>query len=581
MNVSIARTLADANRHPEQVIRRRDEDSTHLVYLDEWQRFVALKIYRREFFADGSVIRMFLDRVEMVQARYAAGIAYPFLGGHENGRLYLLLQLLPGHHLLDLVQHRGPLDSPTLFALAEGIAERLEFVHRHYDLAPSLEPDEVSIHRDGPHEWTAGFSSYDLRPVRAREDCPRELRAIRDFTRLLQFLRTGKPCASFEALLEAISSEPALQPGTDPAGHLLRRLAMAEEEERPQTFPELRQAIEAAAPGTTPLPDLAQPPVSRSLLHWIPGPSALTDRFHYRQPVASLDFPSSFSAWDVLEDHPCRVHLLPPVRPERPHLHALLQQCVRLAHQNDVPEFTPVDAVMSDPSCCLISEVPADDLNLCEILKRREPLRLPEALHLIRQVAEVVEKLTGTGRLLPVLQLQNVLLRPARTGSTESWWKDLSEATDFQLFLRPFPTNLIFTEAPALSEIGGKGAARARATRNFFHPQFALVALAHRILRAAYPAVEDMPAPLAVVFHRAFSQSAPVPLSALAARLEKAARAAASGRSGTATQPAGSAALRRPALSFAKLLSSKTTQTALLAGALWVSSALPLLAAAL
>lgn len=576
MNVSIARTLADANRHPEQIIRRREEDSTHLVYLDEWQRFVALKIYRREFFADGSVIRVFLDRVEMVQARYASGIAYPFLGGHENGRLYLLLQQLPGHPLFDLIQHRGPLDSATLFALAEGIASRLEFVLRHYDLLPSLEPEEVFIHRDGPHDWAVGFAGYDLRPARKREDCPREAKAIREFAVLLHFLRTGTRCASWDELSGLSPASPTAGSGSDPANRLLRLLLSSEEEERPHTFADLRRVLEEAAPSAAPHPELAQPPVSRSLLHWVPEPSALTDRFQYRQPLASLDFPSAFAAWDVLEDHASRVHLLPPVRPERANLHALLQQCVRLAHQSDVPEFTAIDAVMSDPSCCLISEVPQDDLSLCDILKRREQLTLPEALHLIRCVAEVADKLIAKGRLLPVLQPQNVLIRPASPAGQETWWQDLSSNQAFQLFIRPFPTNLIHTEAPPLSEIGGKGAARARATRNYFHPQFALVALAHRILRAAFRPGEETPAPLAAVFHKAFMQSsAPLP-SALADRLDKAARAIPSNRPLSSPDPSAS----RPGFSFAKLLTSKTAQTALLTATFWVSSALGLLAVA-
>lgn len=553
MNVSIARTLAEASRHPAQVIRRGAEDSTHLIYIDDWQQFVAMKIYRREFFADGGVVRQFLERVEGVQAAYASGIAYPFAGGHENGRLYLLLQQLPGHRLTDLVQQCGPLRPSSLIAIGGLIANRLDFVHRHYDLAPSLKPEDVYIHREGPHEWTAGFSDYDLRPVRQPWAYSRESKAVRDLTLLLSYLQTASVCASFDDLL--LEPLPALEgPEAERVSRLFRRLLSPNEAARPQTIAEFLRLLGDVTPGAGAEPDLLQPSVSRSLLHWVPEPSALTDRFHYGHPLASLEFPASFEAWDVLEDHACRVHVLPPPKPEHANLSALVQQCVKLAHRNDAGDFTSVDSVMSDPSCCLVSELPPEDLNLWEILKRRERVDLAEAVNVLRLLAETVDRLSGQGFRLPVLQPQNILLRPVDPNAGPGWWEELSPAAALRLTIRPFPTNFLFTEAPALSEIAGSRSARARATRNYFHPRHAPAALAHRVVCCTLRPGEEMAAPLATVFQAAFALPESLPLSVLVARLEKAEksvhRVKSEAEEGIRQAPYD---VRRPAFSFAGL----------------------------
>lgn len=569
MNVSIARTLADANRQPAQVIRRGEESSTHLIYIDEWQRFVAMKIYRREFFADANVVRQFQDRVQDVQARYASGIAYPFFGGHENGRLFLLLQQFPGHHLADLIAHRGPLDPSTLFALGGLILTRLEFVHRHYGLSPSLEPSEVYIHRDGPHEWTIGFSDYDLRPLRQPWAYSPESKAVENLTLLLHYLRTGSWCPHFEELLPRASGSAPL-PSHEPLDRLFERLLDPKAEARPRTFSEFLRLLEDTPSKPSVQPDLVQPPVSQSLLSWVPDSTSLTDRFQYGPPLATLDFPAVFNAWDVLAEHASRVYVLPSAGPDRPKLGAIVQQCVKLARQNDIPEFTAVDSVMSDPSCCLISELPPESLSLWDVLKRREFLSLSEAVKILELLASTVERLIRKGCSVPVLQPQNILLHSVTPTAKESWWEDLAQPESFRLSLRPFPTNLLFAEAPSLSEVGGKGPARARATRNYFDPRFASAALAHRIIRCAFRPNQDMPAPLAAVFHSVFSQASPaISFSSLTARLEKAARALQRSEGSDSRQEPGASKFPRPEFSFAKLSlplppypKSKTAQTA-------------------
>lgn len=566
MNFSIARILAEASRQPAQVIRRGEEDAAHLVYVDEWQRFVALKIYRREIFSDTSVIRRFLDRVASVQARFHSGIAYPFAGGHENGRLYVALQHLPGHHLADLIEYRRHLDAPSLFALADLITKRLEFVHRHYDLAPSLHPNSVCIHRDGPHDWTIGFSDYDLRPLRHPWAYTGEAQAVRDLTLLLYYLHTGTLFPSLDELVVEFAATPG--PSNEhPTADLFRHLLGQPEDSRPQTFAEVQRLLEAVMPHAAPNPDLAQPPVSRTLLPWVPDTSRLTDRFQYGDPLASLEFPASFAAWDLLEERASRVHILPPATAEHPNLSALIQQCVKLAHLSDIEGFTPVDSAMVDPSCCLVSEPSSCALSLWDVMKRREHLQLPEALSILKNLAEVAGNLERKGYLLPVLQPQNILLEPTGSSPGADWWRDLSSPAVCRLSIRPLPTNLLFTEAPCLSEIGGTGPSRARATANYFQPGYSSIALAHRVVQSSFQPGEKMPAPLASVFHQALSHSpSATPFLALVTRLEKAARSVLRARQEEGAEspaPPGSGfALAKLRLAFPSYSKSKAPQTA-------------------
>jgi len=529
MKFSITQIQARSEQHPEQIIRRAEEDQTHLVYLDEWERFVAVKIYRREFFADPNVVQNFRERIGEIQGQYASGLAYPLDGGHENGRLFLLHQLLPGYRLSDFLRQSGPLTESNLLAVGSLVADRLEFVHRHYDVVPSLRPDDVYLHRDGPRDWTAGFSDYDLRPVRQPWTYPRETKAIQDLSLLLYELATGRRFDSFETLVESADATLA-DDVSESLSSLFARLLAPDAWLQPETFEDLRRALDEEAPRDEDEPDLVQPPIPPSLLPWIPDRSELTDRFQYRQPYPGLEHPGAIDAWDLLTERATRVYILPPACEEAPRLRSLIQQSVRLAHQPDAEGFTPVQSVLSDPSCCLVSEPVPEGISLWTLLQQREDLTLAEVLTLLEETARTLHQLVRGGNRLPSIQAQDVLLHPTsppaddRPPHGHAWDRPLVRGT-FRVRLRPFPTNLLFAEAPDLAELHGPPANRRRATANYFRPEWSFLALAHTMLRSIAGTERNLAPALAEVFHQAFSAaSSPPAPQGFVVRLQRSAR---------------------------------------------------------
>jgi hypothetical protein len=239
-------------------------------------RRVAVKLLSEAYTASADAAERFRR-----EGRLASALAHPrcvfvFAADEEDGRPYIVMELMPGDTLEDLVQRRGPLPAGEAIALALDVIEGLEEAHKlgivHRDVKPSncfLDADgrvkvgdfglsktldaRQRLTRTGSFLGTPLFASPEQikgEPVDAQAD-------VYSVCATLYCLLTGR--APFQgsdaaATLARIVSEPApplrgLRPGIDPGlERVVLRGLERDRGRRWRDLGELREALRRCQP---------------------------------------------------------------------------------------------------------------------------------------------------------------------------------------------------------------------------------------------------------------------------------------------------------------------------------------------
>jgi serine/threonine-protein kinase len=108
-------------------------------------RVVAVKVLRRELSASADPVRRF-ER----EARVMSGLRHPnivqFLdSGHDDGRPYIVMELLEGATLAEVIQKRGRLPLDPVIAIALPIIDALGYVHERRIVRNDVKPNNVML----------------------------------------------------------------------------------------------------------------------------------------------------------------------------------------------------------------------------------------------------------------------------------------------------------------------------------------------------------------------------------------------------------------------------------------------------
>jgi eukaryotic-like serine/threonine-protein kinase len=121
-------------------------------------RPIAVKVIREEL-ADDPEFRVRFRR-EVAAARKVCGLFTAFVvdADLDSPMPWLATAYVPGPSLTEAVRDHGPLDAPTLLALAAGLAESLSAIHAAGVVHRDMKPSNVLLAEDGPRVIDFGIS---------------------------------------------------------------------------------------------------------------------------------------------------------------------------------------------------------------------------------------------------------------------------------------------------------------------------------------------------------------------------------------------------------------------------------------
>ncbi|HXY06729.1 MAG TPA: protein kinase, partial [Terriglobales bacterium] len=112
-------------------------------------RFVALKFLPEEMAADTGAVERLRREARAISALNQPNICTLHDIGEEDGRTFLVMELLEGQNLRDRIADKGALPLPELLQIAVGLAEALEGAHEKGILHRDLKPANIFITRRG------------------------------------------------------------------------------------------------------------------------------------------------------------------------------------------------------------------------------------------------------------------------------------------------------------------------------------------------------------------------------------------------------------------------------------------------
>src|SRR5687768_15962089 len=127
------------------------------------ERHVALKILHEQFGADDAHVERFRR-----EARAVAQLSHPNIvtvidRGEEDGRQFIVFELIDGENLKELVERGGPLPVRRVLELGLEIGRALAFAHAQGLVHRDVKPQNVLLGGEGIAKVT------DLRIVRSRD----------------------------------------------------------------------------------------------------------------------------------------------------------------------------------------------------------------------------------------------------------------------------------------------------------------------------------------------------------------------------------------------------------------------------
>ncbi|HEU0035990.1 MAG TPA: serine/threonine-protein kinase [Kofleriaceae bacterium] len=246
-------------------------------------RDVALKVLDRRIERDVAAVKRFFR-----EAKLASTLAHPNtvpiidFGQTAEGRLYLVMELVAGHTLLDELRDHGAMPLPRIVAIGSQLCDALEVAHDQGIVHRDLKPENIMLlagRRDhvkildfglarsvddqsqratatglisGTPRYMAPEVAYDAAPPAPSQD----LYAIGV---ILGELALGRPlwsAATIEALFtKKLSVDDAVAEVPGALRPLVRRLIATEPAERP-TAAETRERLHDALRAPAPMPSL-------------------------------------------------------------------------------------------------------------------------------------------------------------------------------------------------------------------------------------------------------------------------------------------------------------------------------------
>ncbi len=462
------------------VIARDDQSVLHLVFSEPHLRFLAVKIYRRDFLADQRMLCLFQETGGGLRTAYVPGVAYPLDFGVVDARFYQVMELLPGGSLQDLLAVTGPLAPEAVVRLGRLLLPAVRGLVSDHGIRPVLDAARIQVWpsagSDGP--WRAGLADYDPRPARNPGSVASEQSAIADLIALLR--ASGGALMAAEAVCYS---------------EFWRRITDC----LPVTFQELEELLGELPlddPEATALPVAA---LNRASLSWFPKPAELPDRFEYHRDGAACGLPTAYEATDVFRGGLRWVHILPPERITGLSLEPYFRQGTNLTQRpGQTVGFLPVDSVMRDPCCRLFAESTTGGICLADLLQKRGKLSNEELLALLRRISDTLAQVRSGGWLTPPLSSRDVYLFPAKGQSSTTFFGNLTDSAAFEIKLRSFPSNLLGRDLTGLEPLISCPEALART----FLPEYSFVILAFGLTREAC-GHEGIPAHVVACFRSA------------------------------------------------------------------------------
>lgn len=112
-------------------------------------RYVAVKVLKREFREDASFVRKF-----QTEAQSAAGLLHPnvvnvYDVGEDRGLYYIVMELVEGITLKEYIQKKGRLTTKEVISIAVQVCSAMEMAHSHNIVHRDIKPQNIMISKEG------------------------------------------------------------------------------------------------------------------------------------------------------------------------------------------------------------------------------------------------------------------------------------------------------------------------------------------------------------------------------------------------------------------------------------------------
>ncbi len=112
-------------------------------------RSVAIKILSDSLCSDESFVRRFQHEAEAAARLSHPNIVSVYDVGADQGRRFIVMELIAGRNLKDLIRDRGPLSMEQLVAIGAEILDGLGYAHQHGLIHRDIKPQNILISREG------------------------------------------------------------------------------------------------------------------------------------------------------------------------------------------------------------------------------------------------------------------------------------------------------------------------------------------------------------------------------------------------------------------------------------------------